>query len=91
MGEPHRNTGGMPSAGRACCLYIAGGKPFAFALVPWFTGIVVAGANLLESKLAHKEVPPLKILMVEDERRFSEAVAHVLQKNHYLVDLAFDG
>lgn len=33
----------------------------------------------------------MKILMVEDERRLSEAVAHVLKKNRYTVDMVFDG
>ncbi len=33
----------------------------------------------------------MKILMVEDEKYMAEAVAQVLKKNHYSVDLAFDG
>jgi two-component system, OmpR family, response regulator ArlR len=33
----------------------------------------------------------LKILIVEDERRLSEALAHILHKNNYLVDTAYDG
>lgn len=33
----------------------------------------------------------MKILIVEDEKRMSEAVAHILRKNNYLVDLAGDG
>lgn len=33
----------------------------------------------------------MKILMVEDESYLSEAVAQILKKNQYLVDLAFDG
>ena len=33
----------------------------------------------------------LKILMVEDEKRFGEAIANILKENHYLVDLTFDG
>lgn len=33
----------------------------------------------------------MKILIVEDEKRMSEAVAHILRKNNYLVDNAGDG
>jgi len=33
----------------------------------------------------------MKILMVEDEKYIAEAVEQVLKKNHYFVDLAFDG
>lgn len=33
----------------------------------------------------------MRILIVEDEKRMSEAVAHVLRKNHYLVDIADNG
>jgi len=33
----------------------------------------------------------VKILMIEDERRLSEAIGRVLKANNYLVDLAFDG
>ncbi|MDR1027871.1 MAG: response regulator transcription factor [Clostridiales Family XIII bacterium] len=33
----------------------------------------------------------MKILMVEDERYLAEAVARILEKNNYDVDLAFDG
>lgn len=33
----------------------------------------------------------MKVLMVEDEKRLSEAVAQILQKNRYFVDLVFDG
>lgn len=33
----------------------------------------------------------MKVLMVEDEKYIAEAVAQVLKKNHYSVDLAFDG
>ena len=33
----------------------------------------------------------MKILMVEDERNFAEAVAEVLAKNNFSVDNAFDG
>lgn len=33
----------------------------------------------------------MRILMVEDEKYMAEAVAQVLKKNHYSVDLAFDG
>lgn len=33
----------------------------------------------------------MKILIVEDEKRMSEAVAHILHKNNYLVDTASDG
>lgn len=33
----------------------------------------------------------MKILYVEDEKRAAEAVAEVLRKNNYHVDLAFDG
>lgn len=33
----------------------------------------------------------MKILMVEDEKYIAEAVEQVLKKNHYSVDLAFDG
>ncbi|MTI84681.1 MAG: response regulator transcription factor [Firmicutes bacterium] len=33
----------------------------------------------------------MKILMIEDEKRLSEAIARILKANNYLVDLAFDG
>lgn len=33
----------------------------------------------------------MRILMVEDEQHLAEAVAQVLKKNHYSVDLAYDG
>lgn len=33
----------------------------------------------------------MRILMVEDEKYMAEAIAQVLKKNHYSVDLAFDG
>jgi len=33
----------------------------------------------------------MRILMVEDEKYMAEAVAQVLKKNHYSVDLAYDG
>jgi DNA-binding response OmpR family regulator len=33
----------------------------------------------------------MKILMIEDEKYIAEAVEQVLKKNHYAVDLAFDG
>jgi two-component system response regulator ArlR len=33
----------------------------------------------------------MRILMVEDEKYLAEAVAQVLKKNHYSVDLEFDG
>lgn len=33
----------------------------------------------------------MRILMVEDERYMAEAVEHILKKNNYTVDLAFDG
>lgn len=33
----------------------------------------------------------MKILMIEDEKRLSEAIARILKVNNYLVDLAFDG
>lgn len=33
----------------------------------------------------------MKILLVEDEQSISEAVASLLKKKHYYVDLAFDG
>lgn len=33
----------------------------------------------------------MKLLMIEDEKRLSEAVAQVLKANHYLIDLVFDG
>jgi two-component system, OmpR family, response regulator ArlR len=33
----------------------------------------------------------LRILMVEDEKHLAEAVAQVLKKNHYSVDLAYNG
>ena len=33
----------------------------------------------------------LRILMVEDEKYIAEAMEQVLKKNHYTVDLAFDG
>ncbi len=33
----------------------------------------------------------MRILMVEDEKYAAEAIAQVLKKNHYSVDLAFDG
>jgi len=33
----------------------------------------------------------MRILMVEDEKYLSEAVAAILKKNNYTVDLAFDG
>lgn len=33
----------------------------------------------------------MKILIVEDEKRMPKAVAHILRKNNYLVDIAGDG
>ncbi|KLU63337.1 response regulator ArlR [Peptococcaceae bacterium CEB3] len=33
----------------------------------------------------------MRILMVEDEKYMSEAVAQVLKKNNYSVDLAYNG
>lgn len=33
----------------------------------------------------------MRILLVEDEIRLSEAIVHILKKNKYLVDAAFDG
>ena len=33
----------------------------------------------------------MKILMIEDEKRLSEAVKRILEENHYLIDLALDG
>lgn len=33
----------------------------------------------------------MRVLMVEDEKYIAEAVEQVLKKNHYSVDLAFDG
>lgn len=33
----------------------------------------------------------MRILMIEDEKYMAEAVAQVLKKNHYTVDLALDG
>lgn len=33
----------------------------------------------------------MRILMVEDETMFAEAIAQVLKKNNYSIDLAFDG
>jgi DNA-binding response OmpR family regulator len=33
----------------------------------------------------------MRILMVEDEKYISEAIAQVLRKHHYTVDLAYDG
>lgn len=33
----------------------------------------------------------MRVLLVEDERRMAEAVAQVLKKNNYSVDLAYDG
>jgi len=33
----------------------------------------------------------MKILMVEDERYMAEAVQHVLKRNNYNIDLAYDG
>lgn len=33
----------------------------------------------------------MRVLMVEDEKYMAEAVAHVLKKNNYTIDLAFDG
>jgi len=33
----------------------------------------------------------MKILLVEDEVRLSEALVHTLKKNNYIVDVAFDG
>lgn len=33
----------------------------------------------------------MKILMIEDEKRLSEAVKRILEENHYLIDLAMDG
>jgi DNA-binding response OmpR family regulator len=33
----------------------------------------------------------MKVLLVEDEKYIAEAVEQVLKKNHYSVDLAFDG
>jgi len=33
----------------------------------------------------------MRVLLVEDERRMAEAVAQVLRKHNYTVDLAFDG
>lgn len=33
----------------------------------------------------------MRILMIEDEKYMAEAIAQVLKKNHYSVDLVFDG
>lgn len=33
----------------------------------------------------------MRVLMVEDEKYMARAVAEVLQKNHFIVDLAYDG
>ena len=33
----------------------------------------------------------MRILLVEDEQHLSEAIAHILKKNHYTVDAVFDG
>lgn len=33
----------------------------------------------------------MRVLMIEDEKYMAEAVEHVLEKNNYTVDLAFDG
>ncbi|HEY9059794.1 MAG TPA: response regulator transcription factor [Pseudobacteroides sp.] len=33
----------------------------------------------------------MRLLLVEDERRLSEALSYILRKNNYLVDAAFDG
>lgn len=33
----------------------------------------------------------MRILLVEDEQHLSEAVAHILKKNHYTVDAVYDG
>ena len=33
----------------------------------------------------------MRILRVEDEQHLSEAVAHILKKNHYTVDAVYDG
>lgn len=33
----------------------------------------------------------MRLLMVEDEKNMAEAIAYVLKKNNYAVDLAFDG
>jgi two-component system, OmpR family, response regulator ArlR len=33
----------------------------------------------------------LRILMVEDEKHMAEAVAHVLKRNHYSIDLKYNG
>jgi len=33
----------------------------------------------------------MRILLVEDERRLSEAICHILEKQHYTVDAVYDG
>ena len=33
----------------------------------------------------------MRLLLVEDEKRLSEALVYVLKKNNYAVDVAFDG
>lgn len=33
----------------------------------------------------------MRLLLVEDERRLSEALSYILKKNNYLVDTAYDG
>jgi len=33
----------------------------------------------------------MRVLMVEDEKHMAEAIAQVLKKNNYIVDLAYDG
>jgi DNA-binding response OmpR family regulator len=33
----------------------------------------------------------MRLLLVEDERRLSEALSYILKKNNYLVDVAYDG
>ena len=38
-----------------------------------------------------KGEPAMKILLVEDEKHLSEAVVHILKKNHYSADAVYNG
>lgn len=33
----------------------------------------------------------MRILLVEDEKRLADALEYMIKKNHFLVDVAFDG
>ncbi len=33
----------------------------------------------------------MRLLLIEDERRLSDALSYILKKNNYLVDTAYDG